>query len=336
MGGRVTAYLTEVTLGNLSADAVLPIVFFRLPSVIEVILPTSYFLAIILVFGRMQTDREMVAISTSGVSEKYFYTIIVKLTLVFVLILAGVSLWLRPLSQAQVDGIWAHQESASALTYLIPGTFSKSKSSDSLIYIAGKDGDQMTDFFMVESSVNANGERHSTLTRARNGNLNVSENQQQSFLVLEDGTKTVLDDNQAATQSTVFDEFGQVFLGKAKNYATRRNAIKTSVLIHSTRVGERAELYWRFSIALMLLIICPIAIPLSYVDPRMGKYAKLLPAVAIVLFYQASLGTAKATIEREAIGVEEGFLLVHSVFLAIVLVVCLGHTRFKRLLGLMD
>jgi lipopolysaccharide export system permease protein len=236
----------------------------------------------------------------------------------------------------QIDGIWANQESASALTYLVPGTFSKSKSSDSLIYIAEKDGDQMTDFFMVESSLNANGERHRTLTRARNGNLNMSENHEQSFLILEDGSKTVLDVNQAAMQITVFNELGQAFVGKEKNYATRRNATKTSVLMHSTRVGERAELYWRFSIALMLLIICPLAVPLSYVDPRMGKYAKLLPAVAIVLFYQASLGTAKAVVEREAVEVEEGFLLVHSIFLIVVFFVCVVHTRFKHLLKLKD
>ena len=48
---------------------------------------------------------------------------------------------------------------------------------------------------------------------------------------------------------------------------------------------KAAELQWRLSIPLMVFTLTLVAVPLSRVNPRSGKFAKLLPAVIIYIFY---------------------------------------------------
>lgn len=330
MGGRVTAYLTEVTLGNLAVDAVLPIVFFRLPSVVESILPTSYFLGLILVFGRMHTDREMVSITASGVGEWFLYSTVFKLSLIFSLILAGVSLWVRPVSQDHVDRIWEQQENLSELDLLIPARFNNGNSGKRVIYIASKNDEVIDDFFMADYSQNSNGEKQALLTRAKSGIIETGTDRNDSYLILNDGVRVSLDRYQSPEEVTEFATLSQIFSAHHNGYATRRNAIPTLQLVHSSLIGEQAELMWRISMGLMLLIICPLAIPLSYVDPRMGKYAKLLPGISIVLLYQGLLATMKATVEKETLPVIPGFLLVHGFFIVAVFFTCFCLPRLKR------
>ncbi len=63
---------------------------------------------------------------------------------------------------------------------------------------------------------------------------------------------------------------------------TRADAMPTSALLRAVRPKERAELQGRFSLPLMALVLGLLAIPLSRLRPRQGRYAR---AGMIVLIY---------------------------------------------------
>jgi len=48
---------------------------------------------------------------------------------------------------------------------------------------------------------------------------------------------------------------------------------------------KAAELQWRLSVPIMVFTLTLIAVPLSRVNPRAGKFAKLLPAIVIYSLY---------------------------------------------------
>ena len=48
---------------------------------------------------------------------------------------------------------------------------------------------------------------------------------------------------------------------------------------------KAAELQWRLSVPLMVFVLTLVAVPLSRVNPRAGKYAKLLPAILLYILY---------------------------------------------------
>ena len=56
---------------------------------------------------------------------------------------------------------------------------------------------------------------------------------------------------------------------------------------------KAAEFQWRLSIPLMVVILTLVAVPLSRVQPRAGKYAAVLPALVFFMIYANGLFVAR-------------------------------------------
>jgi len=54
--GRFIKYLAEAAVGDLTADVLLPVMLFKLPSFFELILPLSLFIGILLSLGRLYAE----------------------------------------------------------------------------------------------------------------------------------------------------------------------------------------------------------------------------------------------------------------------------------------
>lgn len=79
----------------------------------------------------------------------------------------------------------------------------------------------------------------------------------------------------------------------------------------------RSELQWRLSIPLLVFIVTLLAVPLSKVNPRQGRFLKLLPAVLLYMSYLALLITARGMLDKGKIPLGLGLWWVHLIFLAI-------------------
>jgi lipopolysaccharide export system permease protein len=64
-----------------------------------------------------------------------------------------------------------------------------------------------------------------------------------------------------------------------------RNLSLRTIWSSRTIPSMRAEFQWRISIMLMPLMLAIVAVPLSKVNPRTGKFAKMFPAVIIFVAY---------------------------------------------------
>ena len=93
------------------------------------------------------------------------------------------------------------------------------------------------------------------------------------------------------------------------------NTLSTVSLWGDKRIGAKAELQWRISLALLVPIIVLMAVPLSKVNPRQGRYLKLLPSIMLHLSYVAVLMVAKDALERGKIPAVLGIMWVHVPFL---------------------
>ena len=59
-----------------------------------------------------------------------------------------------------------------------------------------------------------------------------------------------------------------------------------------------AELQWRFALPISVLMLALLAIPLSHVRPRQGRYSHILPAILIYIVYMNLLFIARNWVER--------------------------------------
>ena len=78
---------------------------------------------------------------------------------------------------------------------------------------------------------------------------------------------------------------------------------------------KAAELQWRLSIPIMVLTLTLIAVPLSRINPRAGKYAKLLPALLIFILYANAMFVARDAVSSAKVPVWLGMWWIHGLVL---------------------
>ncbi len=61
---------------------------------------------------------------------------------------------------------------------------------------------------------------------------------------------------------------------------------------------ERAELFWRISVPISALLLVLLAIPLSYVNPRMGRSFNLFTALFMYMLYSNCLNIVQSFIAQ--------------------------------------
>ena len=94
-------------------------------------------------------------------------------------------------------------------------------------------------------------------------------------------------------------------------------ALKTTELLGANTPELQAELQWRISAILIIPIITLIAVPLSKVQPRQGRYSKLVPAALLYSVYFILLQVSRDQLADGVMSPILGLWWVHGVFLII-------------------
>ena len=84
--------------------------------------------------------------------------------------------------------------------------------------------------------------------------------------------------------------------------------------------SERAELFWRLSVPILALILTLLAIPMSYVNPRIGRSLNLVGAAFLYMVYTNCLNIVQSMIAQGRIGFWTGLLLPHAIAALLVFV----------------
>jgi lipopolysaccharide export system permease protein len=145
------------------------------------------------------------------------------------------------------------------------------------------------------------------------------------FLRLLDGYRYDLRPDKQEYEITSFEEFViRTPVRTMLDEEPEQKARPTSELFDSPELRDRSELQWRLSMPVSALILAVLAIPLSRVDPRQGKYAKILLAILLYTVYRQLLSTSKSWVADGDLPVFPGMWIIHVVTLAIAL---LFYTR---------
>jgi lipopolysaccharide export system permease protein len=88
-------------------------------------------------------------------------------------------------------------------------------------------------------------------------------------------------------------------------------------LLREGGVRDLAELQWRLSVPISVMILVLMAVPLARTSPREGRYARLVTAFVLYFVYNNALGIAQKLVEREDLPVAVGVWPVHVLFAAV-------------------
>ncbi|KGQ40145.1 LPS export ABC transporter permease LptF [Gallibacterium anatis] len=290
---QLVRVLGSAVNGNVPVDVILPLLGLGMPTMAQLMLPLSLFLALLLTLGRLYSESEITVMQACGIGPNALVKVGLILSIVTAAIAAYNSLYLTPWAlkkQVEVVENAKANPSASAIT---PGQFISSNNGNFVLFVDKVKGDQLSDIYLFQTR--QVGKVKPSVIVAEQGN----------FSTAKDGSQTLaLKNGERFEGSAVLPEFRvthfQDYLAflafnPAKAEEADLDMQDSNALLKNSSANAKAELQWRISLFLAVPLMMLIAIPLSKVNPRQGHFAKIIPALLLYLIYfllQSSLKTA--------------------------------------------
>ena len=321
MSGRFIKYMAQATQGTLDPSVLLWIMAFRIPGFFFLFLPLGLFLGILLAYGRLYMDSEMTVLSATGVSQQRLTVLTFAPALLVAVLVAWLSLGLTPRGIEAVERIFSQQATLTEFDTLVPGRFQKMRGGERVTYVESlsEDRSQLGGVFISEKRRSADGGkgRDITVLVAETGRQEIQPDGSR-YLILENGYRYDGNPGSADYRVTRYDVHG-VLLPKAdiREEITDREAIPTRDLWGSDQREYKVELQWRLSLPLLVFVITLLAVPLSKVNPRQGRYLKLLPAIFLYMAYLSLLIAMRGALIKAQVPLSVGLWPVHAVFLLV-------------------
>lgn len=321
MSGRFIKYLAQAAQGVLDPGVLFLIMGYRIPGFLQLILPLGLFLGFLLAYGRLYLDSEMTVLSATGVSQQRLTAYSMAPALIVALLVGWLSLGLAPQGVASVARILSEQDALTELDTLVPGRFQSLRDGSRVTYSRelSPDRSELRGVFMSEKRFSTDGrsERGITVLVAESGRQEIQDDGSR-YLILENGYRYDGEPGEADYRAIQYDTYG-VLLPKPEVAieASEREATPTRELLGSSDPRMQAELQWRLSLPLLVFIVTLLAVPLSKVNPRQGRFLKLLPAIFLYMAYLGLLIAARGALDKGRLPAALGLWWVHGIFLAI-------------------
>ncbi|OBW95526.1 LPS export ABC transporter permease LptF [Gallibacterium salpingitidis] len=290
---QLVRVLGSAVNGNVPVDVVLPLLGLGMPTMAQLMLPLSLFLALLLTLGRLYSESEVTVMQACGVGPET----LIKVGLLLSILTAGVaaynSLYLTPWAlkkQVEVVENAKANPSASAIT---PGQFISSSKGDFVLFVEKVKGDELSDIYLFQTK--QVGKVKPSVVVAEQGNFTTAADGGQ-VLALKNGERFEGSATLPEFRITHFTDYlAFLAFNQAQSDETDLDMQDSHTLLADHSVKAKAEMLWRISLFLAVPLMMLIAIPLSKVNPRQGRFAKVLPALLLYLIYfllQSSLKTA--------------------------------------------
>jgi lipopolysaccharide export system permease protein len=321
MSGRFIKYLAQAASGALDPGSLFLIMGFRLPGFLQLILPLGLFLGILLAYGRLYLDSEMTVLSATGMSQQRLFRMTLFPATLVALVVAWLSLSLAPQGANQFQMLINQQDALTEFDTLVPGRFQALRDGTRVTYTEelSEDRVDLGGVFITQKNVSSDTkkDRGISVLVAEKGRQEINPDGNR-YLILENGYRYDGKPGQADYRAIKYDTYG-VLLPKPEvsDEVTDRDAMPTSSLLGNNDIRARTELQWRLSLPLLVFIVTLMAVPLARVNPRQGRFLKLLPAILLYMAYLTILISARSALEKGKIPPALGLWWVHSIFLAI-------------------
>lgn len=334
MGSRFIRYFTNAAEGEIPVSILGTLMLFHLPGFLELILPLAFFLGILLAYGQLYLNSEITVLVACGTSPNRLLQVsLVPATLVALLV-GLCSLWLTPAGALHNAVLLEEQRSQLDFSALAPGRFQDFGGGRTAYTEGFNDGQtRMENVFISERQRRRDGTPESTVTRATSGYQTVDPDTGSRFLVLADGERYSAEPGRHQAERLEFDTYA-VRLSQADEMRELDSPeyASTADLLADDSLRARAQLQWRLGLPPMVFILTLLAMPLSRVNPRQGRFAKLLPAIFLHVAYLSLLLAALDAIGRGALPAAVGMWPIHAAFLALGLVMA-AHAQRKGISG---
>jgi lipopolysaccharide export system permease protein len=291
---------------------------------LSVIVPVGLLLAVVLTLGRMYHDSEMAALQACGFGPARLLAPLFCFAAVIAVGLAWLAFFQVPRADSQAQLLRQSALKEAQFGQLDAGRFRSFSGGDAVFYAerVDREGVLHNVFVQRESAGRIEVALADTATYSKaaadgahlvtlfNGRRYEGVPGRDDFRVIE------------------FREHGIPIATPAGIAGTKDPDTKpTRELIGSSDPSDIAQLQFRASTPLMALVLTLVAVPLSRLRPRQGRYARVGFAIVIYFVYSNLLSAAKVWLEKGDLPPAVGVWWVHAAALALGLYLVIREAR---------
>lgn len=316
ISNKFVRLLDDASEGGIPGHLVMTFIALKIPDLAGMIIPLSFFLGVLLAYGRIYADNEMTVLHACGVSEWYVVRITLILGVVTAIVTGIFTLYLSPMAAEYEYHVKEQIAADSGLSSLIAGRFQTTGNKKAVVFIHDKNRKDNTfeKVFVAQLPDEKNTNTSiidSSIVYAQKGQVVEDETGTQR-LILSEGTRYQNDVENKQFRQVTFDKYYiQIQDQKVAHKRRKLSAIPTDELYQEKSHAASAESQWRIAFPLACIIMTLVAVPLSVVNPRQGKFGKMLPALLLFLGYFLLLTAIRSGIEKGTIAQVIGLWPVH-------------------------
>lgn len=307
--------------GSVNPEDALVLIALATLGYMAVLLTVSLFVAVLIVLVRWYKDSEMIVWFASGLSIASLIRPILAFAIPLVIIIALLALFVWPWANRESTIISQRFQQRSDVSMVAAGQFKESAKAERV-------------FFIEQLDVDQNEVKNIFAAEYKNGNLSVAVASTgfiqngpdgEKSIILNNGRRYEGAPNQPNFRILEFQEYNTKIQGKNVLDPAPRDREKTVTELLNDKDpnsinANRAELLWRIGLPLMALGLVFIAIPLAYVNPRLGNYTAMIYAVLTYLIYSNLLNLTQNFVSQGKVDVFIGIWPIHVLALGIAFV----------------
>ena len=338
-GNRIVLTVQESFEQGIPFQELIPLISFNMIRDVTLIITLSFFLAIILSISQLYKNSEAIVMNSMGLGDKHFVVFIQPTVLLTFIIITFLTIYAVPWAKQQKNIVEEETKNASEFSFITKGEFEEFKQGDIVFYASeSKTLDTLGEQNLEEIFIYSNKEEKPMIVLASEARKYIDPRTNSTYLRLKDGIRyqgIPSDENISILNFDLYDlEIISGELQKSLAIYTKIEGKSTLDLIKEGGSYANAELQWRLSQPITVLILSFFGIFLGKTSPRGGKGVNLLIGIIVFMLYNNGLLVAKRAIELGQINLLTGFLGVH--LLVLMLLILLYQFRNGKIAKYID
>jgi lipopolysaccharide export system permease protein len=320
--------LGEAANGEIDTRTVASLLALSALTQLPVVLTLTAYVSVLMALSRAFRDSEMVVWFASGRSLLAWVPPVARFVLPIGLLIALLTLLVAPWANSQIAESRSRFEQRDDLSKVMPGRFAESAAANRVFFVESVDldGARVRNVFVQhrapgEESVIAAAEGRVTIKPDGTRVLTLSQGRRYEGMPGAPGFRVV----EFGSYAVPIDQPVQ-----PPGSAASARALPTFVLLLEPTPLHRGELLWRLGLPVMALTLALLAVPLAFVNPRVGRSANLIVALLVFVLYLDSIQIAQAWVQQGRIGFAAAAWLTHLAALALAALLFVRRVYLQR------
>jgi len=324
-GNQFVLTFKESSEHGIPISELMPIIGFNMLRDLSKILPLSLFLSIIITISQLYKNSEAVVMNSIGLGDKNFMNLIKPIVFIIFIIIFYLTIFAVPWANQQKSYAEDETVNASEFSFITEGEFKTFKNGELIFYASeSKINDIVGEQNMEEIFIYALDNEIPTIVLASEAKKYTDATNDSIYLRLKNGTRYEGLPGNGNINILNFEKYDlEIVSGDVQKSISSFSEIEEKNTIDLLREGgmkANAEIQWRISQPISVLILSIFGVFLGKTSPRTGKGINLIIGLVVFMLYTNSLVVAKSAIENGQLNPIIGMWGIHFLLLLILII----------------